>query len=272
MTKHEFGKQFYEDPLYEYVRELALYRMADSDEYGPLDTSIAGEDRMWAIYSGKVEFPFTREEYDSREDIQSSIKAMGLDPDKFWELVRLIHHYADLVFNAKYYSLPSVRDQVVKFLDSLLDEQRQSVDEGISLVVEKEGKVVCRIKNRKVIEFMANGIFEHGKQHLDDVEFVGQPLSRDEADRETGGVSHRMCFESELYLYIIDRYRTDKDMPRRVKNSIGSRDKLLLVSRLMHMTGLTNIQAFNDSADRIKAIRKQYKDKEVNSVALGYLL
>ena len=138
--------------------------------------------------------------------------------------------------------------------------------------MEKDGKVVSRIKDRKVIEFMANGIFEHGKQHLDDVEFVGQPLSRDEADRETGGVSHRMCFESELYLYIIDRYRTDKDMPRRVKNSIGSRDKLLLVSRLMHMTGLTKIQAFNDSADRIKAIRKQYKDKEVNSVALGYLL
>ena len=268
MTKHEFGKQFYEDPLYEYVRELALYRMADSDECGPLDTSIAGEDMMWAILNGKVDFNFTRENYDDREDIQNSIKAIGLDVDKFWELVRFINYYGHCKFNKAQYLLPSKRDRIVSFLEGLLEND--AVKQGVSLVAKKGGKTLGKIDDLPTIEFLVEGIISHCKNHMDNVEFVGHSISRNEDDKSIGGLAHRICFEAEQYQFVFDKFCKDGGMPKRVKNPIGSRDKVLLISRLMYLTKLTDNPKFNDSSDSLKGIRNQYKDKGVETICLEY--
>ena len=58
---------------------------------------------------------------------------------------------------------------------------------------------------------------------------------------------------------VIELFRNDKGLPTRVAGQVGSRDKNLLISRLLYLVRLTESKAFLDNTNSIKGLKKYWR-------------
>lgn len=255
MKKSEFARRFDKDPLYEYVRTIAIHYMADyDDEWNAVDYC-RGVEMQWDIENGSAEFFFTREEYDANEDIQNSLALIGLDADKFWVAVRFIHFWAESKFVNAHPSEEPLFEQMKKLYEAL--------SENAELYVKCPGRRAKSFSGARLIEQLKEAMIEYCNRNLYDPGFSGRAIIVDEDRLVVMERSPQIYFEIGIYQYLFEQFCTDQGLPKRIKGQTGSRNKLLLISRLMYMTGLTTNPAFKNGTDPIKGIINKYKDKKL---------
>ena len=262
MEKNDFEKEYYSNPKYEYVRTLADYLFPpDEDNWEPIE----GLDIMWSVESGYSGLPFKRQDYDINENIQDSLALMGLDPDKFWELMRFIHTYSDSKFTDGIQLEESLFDTMIRFGESLNNDSAE-------ITVKIKDKKLFQLAQNKFNICLYEAIYDYCKKRIDDPGFRGSAISLDENERVERDPSVQIYDEYHSFEYIIDKFRQDKGLPTRVKGQKGSRNVKLLISRLMYFTGLTNNKVFNEDVNALKGIINKYKDKPIDIVSGRFLV
>ena len=84
------------DPLYDYVSEIAnrMYPTWEFDdscgEYFQTD-SFRGWDFVHQLEDGRLKSPFTKEQYLENAPIIRSLRAMGIDTEKFWMAMLFVY-------------------------------------------------------------------------------------------------------------------------------------------------------------------------------------
>ena len=84
------------DPLYDYISEIAnrMYPTWEFDdscgEYFQTD-SFRGWDFVHQLEDGRLKSPFTKEQYLENAPIIRSLRAMGIDTEKFWMAMLFVY-------------------------------------------------------------------------------------------------------------------------------------------------------------------------------------
>ena len=264
MEKNDLENAFYNDSKYEYVLSLAYEYFLCEDEVGPfVDYSVI--DIMWDIESGNAWIPFKREDYDNNEDIQASLALIGLDPDKFWEAMKFIHAYSDSVFYDGRKVEESLNDKMVRFAEALNQESTE-------ITVKIKDKKLFQLSDNNLNTCLIEAIVDYCKKRSDDIGFVGNAINISKEASIERDPSIQIYHESLFYEYLFGKFCTDKELPTRVKGQKGSRNKRLLISRIMYFTCLTRNKVFNEDVNALKGIINKYKDKPIDIVSGRFLV
>ena len=82
-------------------------------------------------------------------------------------------------------------------------------------------------------------------------------------------VSHQIVYEAKAYKSLLEKISRPKSEVKDFRK--GSRDKLLLISRLMYFTRLTRNESYLSGTDSIKGLLKSYKNKKITGISSDYL-
>lgn len=270
LQSSEILNEFYDDPKLDYVRFVAFKYMPDmeQDNNGEWFTSgcQTGADIWGAIRKGTARFPFERSDYDNNVEIQKSLNLIGLDKECFWNALLFIHH----MWESKFYDCHPVLDSDQQLLEQFKTDVTQ---DGTSLFIKphrgKSFKIDSRLQNiliGLVVQRLkdAEGIF--------DPAFSGNPVDLADDHRMEPGVSWQIYNEYKTYHELFDNYCTDAKKPKRIKGQEGSRNKDLLISRIIYLTGLTRNNKFNETVDALHSVvQKCKRGKEPQTAASRYL-
>lgn len=217
------------------------------------------------ILSGTVRFPFNKEDYYRNTDIQDSLVALGIDSEKFWYAVLFIHHCAE--------------SKCVNVIELPKTSTRQEILMLLECLGEEEAKITFTSKNRKPFVISRNAIL----RTLSDIISIGYETTKDKEEldyipinfqemqeRKEYAVSYQIAYEAKVYKSLLAKIsRTSSEVEDFKK---GSRDKLLLTSRLMYFTGLTRNESYLSGTDSIKGLIKSYKNKNMTGISGEYLI
>ena len=259
---------FYDSDEAEYCRHFAFSKYPDEemDEEGNYFVSgcSTGVDIIRAIMFEKGLFPFTKEEYLNNQDIQNTIVSIGLESEKFWWAIQFIHHLADTKYGNGYKAGDSNRHLLEKTVDILSRG-------NASLSVKGEKREVVNIENKDLLGVIRDLIQDFLEKNVDNSTLDMIPFGIGDSCRVEESPSMQMCFEAECFQDIFKKECKDKKLPSHLKAGGVSREKLLLISRLFFLMGLTKTETFLYISDSLKGIRKSYKKKNIYRVSGRYL-
>ncbi len=248
----------------DYVRLIAneFFPSFDGEDFYESNT---GFDVFRAIENGDAEFSFTDEEYYNSADIQDTLDALGIDYAKFLYALKFVHHIGE----CKFVDARILHRSAKSVVDGILE---RLVGEDALLTVRCKGKKKLSVDEDYIMEYISLALTDLCEKLQDDTGFVGQMVLLGESDRTSKSTSMRMAYEAKLLKFLIDA-TAKKDMPVEDNGVFAvSRDRLLLISRLMFLTGLTDNEGHNRDTDNIKGIISSYKDKEVMTVSRNYFV
>ena len=248
-TQPEIERSFSNDPFYEYAYHAAstVFWSTEEDFY----ESDQGYRQFYLIQSGEVEFPFSKEEYDKNEDIQDSLALIGLDPDKFWEAIRYIYHIALLRNSDVVTVYSSVRDRIEDLISALQEDTS-----NVYITMKRPGKKTVTIADPQTLAFI--NVF---LQHENNLLSVFNVPEYNGSDFDIGAnyskdLGQRWFIYDQYLAYksIFDKFCTDTELPKRSPGQKGTRDKDLIISRLLYFTKTTDDNRYLDSRDPLRSI------------------
>ncbi len=244
-TRPEIERSFYQDKLYEYAYHAAVNYFYGDEE--ALWASGEGFRLFYHIQIERTQFPFSKESYDANTDIQTSLKLIGLDPDKFWEAIRYIQALA-FIRNVDVTPLESsVRERINDLIDGLSEE-------GTTVTIARGGKNPVVIEDPTTKRFLR--LFLQHEDALFSVlnfsEYTGRTLLVN-AEKKDVGLQWQIFDEYNAFMSIFKTFCTDKDLPPRVAGQDGSRDKVLLISRILYFTKVVDDEKYLSSKNPLKS-------------------
>lgn len=274
-TDSELWNQLYDLDKYEYVRYIAFHYYPDyleepmviSADVPPIEEvedvsaeeaeltcigiTLSGFTIFRDIQTGKKEFIFDEEDYYGNVDIQQSLQLIGLDPEKFWHALLYIHYMAELENTDCVPLSPSVHEQVKELCLALNEE-------GTTVTIKRRGKAPFVIDDSAVKEFIVS-FLQYGDERyvrLWHPTYTGR-LVHHTADKEDVGLCWQIYDEYCAFKLLFDHFCTDKNLPSRVAGQKGSRNKDLLVSRIIYMTRLVEDERYLDSPNPLHSIKNK---------------
>lgn len=210
------------------------------------DDSLANH-TFYVIQTEDCDFPFTREDFDADTDIQKTLALVGLDPDKFWQAVLFIHALTYRKNTGVLDVEPSQHELISDFIDALWDDDCE-------VTVSRPAKRTMTLESKT--RYMVAYILQYGDQFLANLRFpdyIGGTVLTSGNTSDTS-LRWRIFDEYNAYKAVFKKYCNDADQPKRIAVQDGSRDKDLLISRLLFLTGIVDDEAFLESRDRLRGI------------------
>lgn len=272
---------FCEDDAYEYVRYLAIKYYPDYDnqpdlydaELPPIDALvnaisrqgvegtkpvIIGCERGFSIFKriqeGKASFFFTKEDYDSNTSLQNSIKAIGLDVEKFWHALLFIHHMAEMEnINCRPLK-PSIHDNIVELISALRSDETE-------LIIKARGKKAVTLEDKNT-KHTAAAFLEYCDdlyEKCNNPTYTGRPVLLSKADDDQG-LNWQMYDEYNAFMDIFNKYCNDDDLPTRVKGQTCTRDKDWIISRILFFTKLSSNKRFWEDRNAMRSVKNYCKN------------
>lgn len=283
------------DPLFDYVRIMAEEMLPGYDpETNQQITSPIPMTFKRRYIEGVIK-GFTNEEIKKRnlakyenEDIQNTLKAFGLDKDKFWYLCVCIKDFVDGFTTSGAKKNPTRRDEIANLIAEM-DKMKPELfyyessnrehpankiggfktQVNATLTFQLEGsRNILRITDPETISAInlslslwLNDESNNGCIYLD-----ASPLDFDKSV-VTASTKQLYWFHKYLYSFVKDKV-ADKEIVKELstaKNRV-SVDKWLLVSRMIYATGLSNKQELNtDGIDFLKNYLKKCNDENMKT-------
>lgn len=271
----------YYDPLLDYVTLLAEKHVPATkwDYENGFYISRAIGDFVSRYFDNQIDKSRLNKYLESKE-VQETIIGLGYDIEKFWYLVLFVYDYC-YCFCVKGIKISdSPKEQISKFLDAIRGNLT-SLGEGIEnisfikpmkIVLEREGKHKIVIDDFLSILWLTGACYDaletiesgsnmtKNKTNLEfrNGKFNSDPLSN----------SFHISYFAEIFLSFFELMPPIKK--RSKKGNIVSYNKLLLVSRLIYIIGLSMNDSFMESEDTLKGYMKQYKNTKVDMFNLHY--
>ena len=205
--------------------------------------------------AGKIAPKSTYEEYISNDTIQSLIKDLELDRDKFWLLILFLYDYCESLF------YQGVAMQLTPF------EQLQELYEAISNAEDAPMTLTFKAGRRKVvlespaaIKTIASMMVSY-METIDENEFKTLNRRKRKDEQTMLKESPYIAFFARIMLIFFNLQPQIR--AKRKKGANHSIKEMNLVSQLVYFTKISRNKSWLDiENDTLKAYLKQYKDYE----------
>ena len=213
---------------------------------------------------------FTYEDYIANEDIQNTLKGLGVDIDKFWFLLLFIFDYTCGTCLDGMKATGIGIEQLTKFAKAIADNHKEinqfgvSFKKPITVSVKIEGKHQIVIDNANAIGYLATIIANNLKEIEEHPWMQNQQVSISTHAEEKESVQIWLFYKMFNDFFNLESYNKLFNV-RQKKGSTISLSKTLLISRLIYFTKLSKHSKFSDDEDVLKGYIKQYKDKRIDT-------
>ena len=214
---------------------------------------------------------FTYEEYIAHEDIQNTLKGLGVDIDKFWFLLLFIFDYTCGTCLDGMKATGIGIEQLTKFAKAIADNHKEinqfgvSFKKPITISVKVEGKHQIVIDNANAIGYLATTIINNLKEIEEHPWMQSQQVSMTTNAEEKESVQIWLFYKMFNDFFNLSPYDKLFNV-RQKKGSTISLSKTLLISRLIYFTKLSTNKNFSEDEFTLKGYIKQYKDKRIDTV------
>ena len=214
---------------------------------------------------------FTYEDYIANEDIQNTLKGLGVDIDKFWFLLLFIFDYTCGTCLDGMKATGIGIEQLIKFAKAIADNHKEinqfgvSFKKPITISVKVEGKHQIVIDNANAIGYLATTIINNLKEIEEHPWMQSQQVSITTNAEEKESVQIWLFYKMFNDFFNLSPYNKLFNV-RQKKGSTISLSKTLLISRLIYFTKLSMNKNFSEDEFTLKGYIKQYKDKRIDTV------
>ena len=223
--------------------------------------------------------------YETSTEVQDTIKAFGIDKDKFWYLCLLIKDYVeDKTINAVV-SNPTHREEMISFASEIekLKPKRWAdlyLTEGEGQLTLKIGKHPLIIKNGHTLALIKIAVEEYLERNQDNT-FLLDSSPVDFNNKTTLADGYKIFLFDKYLSWFMQRFEADKTTHSSDSNLfVVSIDKKLLISRMLFILGITDDEAYyeeykdNSSAknDKLKNTLKNYRNVEIHTSSNIYAM
>ena len=214
---------------------------------------------------------FTYGDYIANEDIQNTLKGLGVDIDKFWFLLLFIFDYTCGTYLDGMKATGIGIEQLTKFAKAIADNHKEinqfgvSFKKPITISVKVEGKHQIVIDNANAIGYLATTIINNLKEIEEHPWMQSQQVSITTNAEEKESVQIWLFYKMFNDFFNLSPYNKLFNV-RQKKGSTISLSKTLLISRLIYFTKLSMNKNFSEDEFTLKGYIKQYKDKRIDTV------
>ena len=214
---------------------------------------------------------FTYEDYIANEDIQNTLKGLGVDIDKFWFLLLFIFDYTCGTCLDGMKATGIGIEQLIKFAKAIADNHKEinqfgvSFKKPITISVKVEGKHQIVIDNTNAIGYLATTIINNLKEIEEHPWMQSQQVSITTNAEEKESVQIWLFYKMFNDFFNLSPYNKLFNV-RQKKGSTISLSKTLLISRLIYFTKLSMNKNFSEDEFTLKGYIKQYKDKRIDTM------
>ena len=262
--------------LLEYMEEVAVLYVPDDDiDHETGEQYIYGTTALPLFIrrynQNKLYGNFTYEDYIANEDIQNTLKGLGVDIDKFWFLLLFIFDYTCGTCLDGMKATGIGIEQLTKFAKAIADNHKEINQFGvnfkkpITISVKVEGKHQIVIDNANAIGYLATTIANNLKEIEEHPWMQSQQVSISTHAEEKESVQIWLFYKMFNDFFNLEPYNKQFNV-RQKKGSTISLSKTLLISRLIYFTKLSKHSKFSEDEDVLKGYIKQYKDKRIDTV------
>ncbi|MEI3486387.1 MAG: hypothetical protein V8R12_16235 [Bacteroides faecis] len=208
------------------------------------------------------------EDYIANEDIQNTLKGLGVDIDKFWFLLLFIFDYTCGTCLDGMKATGIGIEQLIKFAKAIADNHKEinqfgvSFKKPITISVKVEGKHQIVIDNANAIGYLATTIINNLKEIEEHPWMQSQQVSITTNAEEKESVQIWLFYKMFNDFFNLSPYNKLFNV-RQKKGSTISLSKTLLISRLIYFTKLSMNKNFSEDEFTLKGYIKQYKDKRI---------
>lgn len=213
---------------------------------------------------------FTYEDYIANEDIQNTLKGLGVDIDKFWFLLLIFDYTCGTCLDGMKATGIGI-EQLIKFAKAIADNHKEinqfgvSFKKPITISVKVEGKHQIVIDNANAIGYLATTIINNLKEIEEHPWMQSQQVSITTNAEEKESVQIWLFYKMFNDFFNLSPYNKLFNV-RQKKGSTISLSKTLLISRLIYFTKLSMNKNFSEDEFTLKGYIKQYKDKRIDTV------
>ena len=278
--------------LLEYMESLAVQYVPDIDiDPSTGEKYICGTTALPIFIrrfnQNKLYGNFTYEDYIANENIQKTLKGLGIDIDKFWFLLLFIFDYTCGTCLNGIKATGVGIEQLTKFAKAIADNHKDinqfgvSFKKPITISVKVEGKHQIIIDNANAIGYLATVIANNLKEIEEHPWMQSQQVRMNTPAEEKESIHIYLFYKMCNDFFNLPRYDKQFNV-RQKKGSITSLSKTLLISRLIHFTKLKSKKSKksksspNDTTSKrdkfasdeftLKGYIKQYKDKKIDTI------
>ena len=262
--------------LLEYMEEVAVLYVPDYDiDHETGEQYIYGTTALPLFIrrynQNKLYGNFTYEDYIANEDIQNTLKGLGIDIDKFWFLLLFIFDYTCGTCLDGMKATGIGIEQLTKFTKAIADNHKEinqfgvSFKKPITISVKVEGKHQIVIDNANAIGYLATTIINNLKEIEEHPWMQSQQVSITTNAEEKESVQIWLFYKMFNDFFNLSPYNKLFNV-RQKKGSTISLSKTLLISRLIYFTKLSMNKNFSEDEFTLKGYIKQYKDKRIDTV------
>lgn len=276
LPKYDDLRTYLDEPLLEYATIVAnnFWLFYDPEIQEPTYSHVP--DIFHRRYSnGKINTERLKKYVDSTE-VQDTLRAFGIDREKFWYLCLLIKDYVeDKTINAVVDN-PTHREEMINFALEIekLKPKRWAdlyLTEGEGQLTVKIGKHPVIIKNGHTLTLIKIAVEEYLKRNQDNTLLLDSaPVDFD--NKITLADGYKIYLFDKFLSWFLQRFKANKNTHSSDGNIfVVSTDKKLLISRMLFVLGISDDEAyyeeFKDNSatknDKLKNTLKNYRNVEI---------
>lgn len=240
--------------LLEYMENLAVQYVPDIDiDPSTGEKYICGTTALPIFIrrfnQNKLYGNFTYEDYIANENIQKTLKGLGIDIDKFWFLLLFIFDYTCGTCLDGIKATGVGAEQLTKFAKAIADNHKEvnqfgvSFKKPITISVKVEGKHQIVIDNANAIGYLATIIANNLKEIEEHPWMQTQQVRMNTPAEEKESIQIWLFYKMFNDFFNLEPYNKLFNV-RQKKGSTVSLSKTLLISKLIYFTKLSKTRIF----------------------------
>lgn len=264
---------------------LLEYMTAVADRFAP-DFVIDSEGNSFAVDSQapfifmrrynrgalKVSFSyadFMKQDKNDNENPIDIIRALGIDPDKFWYLLLFVTDYVEGSTTGTLKCNHSPREEIEGLVD-FVEANEESVNETYGVRYRQPMKLTLQIKGHRLVIDNPNtisaiaGMCSLGMKDIGYVRF----LDRGTTDITDKSDSVRIWLFTKMFRCFFEMY--PQFASQRKTGNDTTKSTLRLISKLVYMAGLTINEDYYIDDENLKGIMKQYRNYKIDTINTIY--
>jgi len=255
------------DPLFSYIRKVAnefwLFYDPDIQE---LTYSIV-PDTFYKRYCNGYFIVDRLVKYETSIEVQDTLKAFGLDHEKFWYLCLVIKDYVDGETIDTIIDKPTHREELLNFVSEIekLKPRRWGdlyLTDGCGELTIKTSKHPYIIKDGQTLALIKIAIEEFLKRNQEQ-SFILDTAPVDFDNKTTLPEGYRLyLFDKYLSWFLKDLKANKSLISTKTDNNRVSIDKKLLISRMLFILGITDDE---DYYDEFKEVKKEGEKRTITT-------
>ena len=269
---------FEDNPLYYYIKSLVFGKgIAGYDSLGnALYNSIIQTGDSFEVLeifqerfnNNQIVIRYKYQDYINDNEMQDTIKGLGMNPDAFWLLIVFCLDYACDKCNGFYfkrYKGSNVKE-ITNAINAYTDEKnKSSLTQKMTLTLKTKGRSVTITDEKAILAISA--CLEENMDNISEFIKKSRPKSEFESCEESDSVL--IWYFAKLLLYFFELH--PEFTRRAIKGSGRTFNKRILISNLIYHTRLSRNDKFLNDDETLKGFLKQYKNKEIEAYGNIYL-